>query len=107
MFLWDFQAHGSNARPVEIQAATRSLKVGWITPLTRAGTLVVNSVAVSAYTDYAHGAAHLLYGPLRAYSALLPGRTGQLPEAVKHPYSWCLDSLLRDTRLGHPLRATA
>jgi len=106
MLLWGFPAVDVCAQPVKVEAATRTLATGWVTPLTRAGTLVVNGVAVSAYTNYVHDAAHLLYGPLRAYSALVPGPAGQLPQAVKHPYSWLIDSLLRDTRVGHPFRAT-
>jgi len=81
-WLWRRRDDGSNAlaasRLLEITLERRL--VGFFSPLTRSGTILVNGIAASSYTEYDHDYAHALFSPLRAWRSVFPdARCGHLP----------------------------
>ena len=88
-------------RAVSTQAAT-----GFYSPVTTEGSIIVNSVAASVYTNYDHHVAHgWLYAPLRAWRSVFPdAAAGTVPVPhTKAAWASAVDSVLRDTAAGRAL----
>jgi len=101
MYLWQ------GSRAVRVESVTVAEARGWSTPLTREGTIVVNGVAASSYTNYGQTVSHWLWAPLRVLRSVMPEPAGKLPHSGKHVFSWAMDNVFRGTVLDNAYVATA
>ena len=99
MFMWVCSAGGDLLTAQRVVKTLTAERTGWVTPLTRQGTIVVNGAAASVYVYFDHGFAHNAFAALRWLRFLVPA-AAQLPEAGKHWYLRALHGLLRDNFAG-------
>ncbi len=60
-------------------------KIGWYSPLTREGTIVVNDIVSSCHTTN-HKAARIMYWPYQIFLWFCPNKIGAFPD--KNKYQW-------------------
>jgi hypothetical protein len=65
---------------------TNDFKVGWISPLTKEGTIVVNNAIFSCHTDN-HNIARIMYWPLQKFLQWFPYKDNLVPVEWEHWYS--------------------
>jgi len=105
MFMWVSTAGSNLLSARRVVKASTAERTGWVTPLTRQGTIVVNGAAASVYVYFDHDFAHGAWGPMRWWRSIMPAALGQLPASGKHWYLRGLHGLLRDNPAGSLIAA--
>ncbi len=80
-----------NGKPTQVTRVALEADIGWYSPLTEAGTLVVNGVDASCHTNKnggSHAMVRAMYTPLYWYLRFFPNPVGELPNrAAEEWYS--------------------
>jgi hypothetical protein len=71
----------------EIINIETGVEVGWYTPLTKTGTIVVDDIVSSCHTKGPHSMVRFMYKPLYLYLYLFPHKVGTFPVETNHWYS--------------------
>jgi len=74
--------------PVRVISTTMGTHVGWYSPLTDEGTIVVNGVLVSCHTSGPHQFVRAIYSPLQLYLKLFPFQAGTSPDEQEQNVHW-------------------
>jgi len=105
MVLWQTAVGADEAFvPLTVTAVSSLEETGFFSPVTEEGSIVVNGVAASVYTDYDHDVAHnWLFAAPRAWHSVFPLPAGLPQTGVKQSWAWATDKLFRDNAVGRAL----
>ena len=79
----------------KVTKVTTSQQQGWITPLTKDGTIIVDGIMASCHTVGPHSFVRMMYAPLHMYLDLFPRANGTSPDEFDSNEHWYAISFRR------------